>query len=138
MQEMNINLVLLIKLGGIFHFICALFHIFFPHIFQWKSKLNTLSEENKDKILSSLNLMNCCQFIFWLIFAYIPFFYADDLINSQLGEGLLTTIVLFWIIRIFVLQPIIVGFKTQISRLQVVFFTIGLLLFFVPWITKVF
>jgi hypothetical protein len=138
MQESNQIIVLLIQFGGIFHFICAVSHLFFPRIFQWKSKLDNLSEKNRNGIWGSLTLMNCCQLIFWLIFAYIPLFYAEDLITSQLGKVLLTAIVLFWIVRIFILQPFIVGFKTRMSKLQVVFFTIGLILFLIPWIITIF
>jgi hypothetical protein len=138
MQETNINIELLLKCGGIFHFICAVSHLVFPHLFQWKSKLSNLSDENQSQILNSLTLMNSCQLIFWLIFAFIPLFYTEDLIDSPLGKGILTAIVLFWIVRIFVLQPVIIGFKTKISKLQVAFFTIGLILFIIPWIVIVF
>lgn len=55
------------------------------------------------------------------MFACIAFIYSHELLSSKLGIGILFMIVLFWIIRILVLQPLFVGFKTTMSKLQVVF-----------------
>jgi hypothetical protein len=39
-------------------------------------------------------------------FAYIPFFYSNELLTTQLGKAVLTCIIFFWVVRIFILQPI--------------------------------
>jgi hypothetical protein len=68
------------------------------------------------------------------MFACIAFIYSQELLSSKLGVGILFMIVLFWIIRILVLQPLFVGFKTTMSKLQVGFFLVGLILFIIPLI----
>ena len=82
--------------------------------------------------------MNWNQLIFWLILAYISLFFSDELLSSPLGKSILTIIVLFWIIRILIFQPLYVGFKTGISKLQLLFFIPGLILFIIPWINVMF
>ena len=129
---------LLIKIGGIHLLICGIFHLFFPKMFQWEKRLADLSGENKFRILNTLKLMNWNQLIFWLILAYISLFFSDELLSSPLGKSILTIIVLFWIIRILIFQPLYVGFKTGISKLQILFFIPGLTLFIIPWINAMF
>jgi hypothetical protein len=51
------------------------------------------------------------------------------LITTDLGKSILTAIVIFWIIRIFFIQTIIVGIKTKESRLRISFFLIGFIFF---------
>jgi hypothetical protein len=128
---------LFIKAGGVYLFICAISHLVFPQLYHWQDKLDRLEKEDTALILNTLKLMNYCQFILWLIFAVIAFFFSQELLNSQLGKCILSMIVIFWVIRIFLLQPIYVGFKTKISKLQVVFFLIGLILFLIPWFNVV-
>jgi len=126
-----------IKAGGIFLFICAIFHLVFPHIYHWQEKLIRLEKEDATSISNTLKLMNYCQFILWLIFAAIAFFFSHELLSTQLGKFILTLIVLFWIIRIFLLQPLYVGCKTTLSKWQILFFMAGLTLFLIPWINVV-
>ncbi len=132
------NLELIIKIGGVHLLICAVFHLFFPRMYHWEKSLESLSKENNIRILNTLRLMNGCQFIFWLILAYISLFYSKDLLSSSLGKSILAMIVLFWIIRILIFQPLYVGFKTRIARLQLLFFITGLSLFIVPWMNVMF
>ena len=67
----------LIQLGGIFHFICGLFHIIFPRIFKWKEHLSGLSKEDLKIINGNLHTSNICMMLFWFMLAYIPFFYPS-------------------------------------------------------------
>ncbi len=126
-----------IKAGGIFLFICAIFRLVFPHIYHWQDKLARLEKEDATAISNTLKLMNYCQFILWLIFAAIALFFSRELLSTQLGKCILTLIVLFWIIRIFLLQPLYVGFKTTLAKWQILFFMVGLTLFLIPWINVV-
>lgn len=126
-----------IKAGGIFLFICAIFHLVFPHIYHWQNKVTRLGKEDATAISNTLKLMNYCQFILWLIFAIITFFFSQELLSTQLGKSILSLIVLFWIIRIFLLHPLYVGFKTTLSKWQILFFVAGLTLFLIPWINVV-
>lgn len=125
----------LIKIGGIFHLICALSHILFPKVFKWEENLQELPPIKKITIRKTMHLMNTCILIFWLILAYIPFFYSNEILATKLGKVVLTSIIFFWIIRIFVLQPILIGLKTKESWLRTAFFIFGLMLFFIPWLS---
>lgn len=124
-----------LKFGGLFHLLCAGFHLFKPRMLQWHKKLENIPDENKSVLSNDLNLMNLCILLFWLILAVIPFFYAGEMLNTGIGKALLTAIVLFWVIRIFILQPVLAGFKSKSSILQSLFFLIGFLLFLIPFIT---
>lgn len=125
---------LLIKLGGVFHLICASFHIIFPAMFKWKEILRNLPDSNKKILKESLYISNICILLFWLILAYIPFFYSNDMLTTQMGNALLTCIVIKWSIRIFILHPIFSDIKTKLSIMRVVFFLSGFSLFVIPWI----
>jgi len=129
---------LCIKLGGIFHLICALFHVVSPRIFKWRENLNILPEENKATIKESLYISNICILLFWLILAYIPFFYPHELLTTSMGKSLLTCIIIIWIIRIFILHPIFSDIKKKFSIIRIIFFLSGFLLFLLPWIKYIF
>ena len=124
----------LIQLGGIFHFICGLSHIIFPRMFKWKEHLSGLSKKDLKVIKENLYVSNICIMLFWFILAYIPFFFPHEILTTPIGKTLLTAIVIKWIIRIFILHPIFSNIKEKLSILRVVFFFIGFLLFFIPWI----
>jgi hypothetical protein len=126
-----------IKAGGIFLFICAIFHLVFPHIYHWQEKLVRLEKKEAADISNTLKLMNYCQFILWLIFAAIALFFSHELLSTQLGKCILSLIVFFWVIRILLLQPLYVGCKTTLSKWQILFFMTGLTLFLIPWINVV-
>lgn len=128
---------ILIKIGSIFHLICALSHLFFPKVFKWDDNLKELPVIKQNKIKQILNISNFSTMMFWLILAYIPFVYSYELTTTQIGKTILTAINLFWIIRIFVLQTIIVGIKTKESWLRISFFTVGFIFFFIPWISVI-
>jgi len=124
----------LIQLGGIFHFICSFFHIIFPRMFKWKEHLSGLSKEDLKFIKENIYTSNICVMLFWFMLAYIPFFFPLEILTTQIGRTLLTAIVIIWIIRIFILHPIFSNLKEKLSILRVIFFFIGFLLFFIPWI----
>ncbi|MDR0232732.1 MAG: hypothetical protein LBI82_11525 [Dysgonamonadaceae bacterium] len=124
----------LIQLGGIFHFICGLFHLIFPRMFKWEEHLSGLSKEDLKVIKGNLYTSNICVMLFWFMLAYIPFFFPHEILTTQIGKALLTAIVVIWIIRIFILHPVFSNIKEQLSILRVAFFFIGFLLFFIPWI----
>ncbi len=126
---------LLLKMGAIFHLICALFHIAFPKMFNWDENLSELSAEKSVIIKQNLHIMNICLLLFWFVFAIIPFFFSSELLISPLGKTILFLIVAFWTIRIFILQPIYVGIKTKESWQMIIFFLIGYILFIIPGVS---
>ncbi len=76
--------------------------------------------------------MSCSMAVFWNVFAYISLVHASELLKPGLGRTLLVSIVAFWIIRIFLLQPLYIGLKDPISWQMIGFFQVGLMLFAVP------
>jgi hypothetical protein len=123
---------LLLKIGGIFHLVCALFHIVFPKMFNWNENLSELSAKKSLIIKQNLHIMNICLLLFWLIFAIVPFFFSSELLTTSIGKMILILIITFWIIRIFIFQPIFVGIKTKESWQMIIFFLVGFIFFIIP------
>jgi hypothetical protein len=123
---------LFLKIGAVFHIICALFHIVFPKMFNWKENLSELSGDKKFIIEQNLHIMNICLLLFWLVFAIVPFFFSSELLTTSIGKSILVLIIVFWIIRIFILQPIYVGIKTKESWQMIIFFLFGFIFFVIP------
>ena len=124
----------LIQIGGVYHLLCAVIHIFFPRMFQWEGNLKGLTPESRLIIRQNLHIMNICLLLFWLMLAVIPFFFANVLLTTALGKTFLTCIVLFWTIRILVLQPVFVGVKSKESWQMILFFIPGFAMFLLPWV----
>ena len=99
----------MLKIGGIYNILCALLHVIFPKMFNWNNLLESLPGEKRFIIEQNLHIMNWCLAIFWVILAYIALKHTSELTKPGLGRTLLTSIVIFWVIRIFILQPVYVG-----------------------------
>lgn len=125
-------MVLLLRIGGVFHLACAVTHIFFPGIFSWDKRLAPLTGEEGRVILSNLNVMNWCLFLFWMMVAYLPLRHGGDMMKTAIGRTVLVSIVLFWMIRIFLFQPLFVGFDMTGSVSQTLILSAGLVLFGPP------
>ncbi len=131
------NIEFLLKIGGIYNILCALLHLAFPKILKWDEILKQLFNEQRPFIEQPLKIMNWCLFIFWIILAYIPLVHTSELLNTGLGRTLLSSIVIFWSIRIFILQPAYIGVKDPISWKMIGFFLVGLLLFAIPLLKSI-
>lgn len=123
---------LLLKIGGIYNILCALLHVVFPKMFKWDKILESLPRDKRLVIRPSLHIMNWCMAVFWLIFAYVALVHTSELLMPGLGRTLLVALVIFWVIRIFVLQPLYIGVKNRASWQMIAFFLVGLILFAVP------
>ncbi|PKL39950.1 MAG: hypothetical protein CVV44_06935 [Spirochaetae bacterium HGW-Spirochaetae-1] len=121
-----------LRLGGIYHLFCAAIHLFFPSMFKWDEALSLLPPPHNMIMGANLNIMNLCMLFFWVMLGVLPLVFARDITESRFGRAFLAFIVLFWIFRIGVLQPIYVGFSTAESLHMTGFFIIGLVLFTVP------
>jgi hypothetical protein len=124
--------VLLLKIGGMYNILCALLHVIMPRRYKLDAILQLLPDNIRLLVRSSLYIMNWCLVIFWLILAYIAFVYTSALLLPGLGRTLLASLVIFWFIRIFVLQPLYIGIKNRMSWRMIAFFLVGLILFAVP------
>jgi len=124
--------VVLLKIGGVFHFMCAVLHIFFPRMFQWDRHLEGMTREGYAVVSANLNIMNICLLVMWVMLAYIPFFHAAEILETRSGRALVSFIVLFWLVRIFVLQPVYAGLSSAESIITAGVFLIGALCFIIP------
>ena len=127
----------LLKIGGAFNLLCAALHVLFPYIFKWNEGLSCLAEKNVVTVGGSLYIMNYCLLVFWVILACIALFGTDELIRTRIGKMLMTGMVMFWVIRILILQPLYVGWGYPGSWPMIGLFMAGMLLFAVPWVTAV-
>ncbi len=123
---------LLLKIGGIYNILCALLHVILPRMFKWGKILESISGDKRLILEPSLYILNWCMTVFWVMLAYIALVHTSEILIPGLGRTLLASIVIFWVIRIFVLQPLYIGIKHQASWQMIAFFLVGLILFAVP------
>ena len=126
----------LLKVGGIYNILCGLLHVIGPKVQKWNLILPTIPDNVRSSIEINLYIMNWCLVIFWLILGYITLRHTSELMKPGLGRTLLVSIVIFWIIRIFVLQPVYMGMQDPRSWRMIGFFLVGLFLFAVPFIAS--
>ncbi len=116
-----------IKLGGIYFMLFGLFHLGFWRLFGWRWELRKLSNVNRG-IVQTLNV--CLSFFFFLM-AWVFFFHAEDLVQSQLGHVLLGASALFWFLRML-LQWLWFPKNDLTSQLFALFFLAGAVIFALP------
>jgi hypothetical protein len=87
----------LIRIGGIYHFGCAVLHGFFPKALHWEEDLAAVSQINRIVywILSKL-----------LMYAYAAvgfgsIWFASEISNGRGGHYVLVSISGFWLVRAF-------------------------------------
>jgi hypothetical protein len=129
--------VLLLKIGAVFHLVCALMHLAFPKMLNLKENLSELSPKRRIIIEPAFHIMNFCILVFLLVFAIIPFYFPSELLATSIGKTFLASIIAFWAIRIFILQPIFIGLKAKESWQMIIFFLIGFILFLIPGINAI-
>ncbi len=122
----------ILKVGGLYNVLCALLHVVFPGIFKWDEVLALLPPDKSPFLAQPLYIMNWCMLVFWLILGWILFFNSQEMLKPGIGRTLLSSLVLFWIIRIFILQPVYIGITAPVSWYMIGFFSIGLALSAIP------
>jgi hypothetical protein len=115
---------LIVGIGGGYNLLCGILHLLFPKMLKWKEELPSWSPENR----AAIRILNHALMLFWLLLGWLYLFHAGEMVTTGLGRSLLIGMVLFWVIRIFVLQPVFVGIKTRESWFMIGFFAIGLIL----------
>jgi hypothetical protein len=78
-------MITLIKIGGLFNLVLALFHLMFWQLFNWREDLRSLSFLNRG-IMQVLNLT--LTFVF-IMFAYLSLVHTYELYLTTLGRSLL-------------------------------------------------
>jgi len=117
----------LIYIGGIYHIAFALFHLLFWRLFDWNNDLKALSLINRNV----MQIMNLRLIFVFLVFAYVSFFHANELLTTKIGKVLLFAIALFWFLRA-VEQRVFFGLKTNLSIAFFVIFLFGSAIYFYP------
>lgn len=123
----------IIRICGIYNFLCAVFHVILPGKFNWSDILQKLAWTENHLIAAPLFIMNWCMMVLWIISGILYLKNADEIENTSLGRTMLGLMVCFWIIRIFILQPIYISLSDPVSFQMVPFFSIGLILNAIPF-----
>jgi hypothetical protein len=118
----------LIIIGGFYNLAFAIFHVLFWKMFRWKRELSSLSIINR----SVMQILNSRLIFVFFVFAYVSFFYADELLATSIGKGLLFAIALFWFGRA-IEQIIFFGLRRGLSIAFFVVFLIGAAIYFYPF-----
>jgi hypothetical protein len=126
----------LLKVGGIYSILCGLLHVIGPKVQKWNVILPAIPDQIRPLVEINLYIMNWYLVIFWLILGYVALKHYSELMKPGLGRTLLASIVIFWLIRIFILQPVYIGIQDARSWRMICFFLIGLVLFAVPLIVS--
>jgi len=108
----------LIYIGGIYCLVFAIFHLAFWKLFDWKNDLPKLKSVNRG-VIQVLNLRLTYVFI---VVAFISFFFAEDLINTKLGNVILGAVSIFAVMR--AIEQLIFW---KIEKIGVAFFFIFLI-----------
>lgn len=119
----------LIYIGGFYHLAFFVFHLSFWKLFDWRNDLQSLSEINR-AVIQILNLR--LMWIF-LVFAYISFFHADELLSTSIGKTILVGIIFFWLVRATE-QIIFFGLKRKISVALFAAFLLGASFYLSPFV----
>ena len=85
----------LLAAGGILTAAFAVFHLGFWKLFRWKTDLAKLTALNR----AVMQVLNLCLTFAFVIFAYISFAHASELLDTGLGKSLLLLIAVFWYLR---------------------------------------
>jgi hypothetical protein len=119
----------MILLGGFYNLGFAIFHLMFWRLFRWKRDLSSLTFINR----SVMQILNLCLTFVFLLMAYISFFNASELIQTNLGKALLVGFSLFWFLRM-IEQIIFFGIRNLISIALTLVLLFGCVIYLIPLI----
>jgi hypothetical protein len=125
------NAETLILIGGLYNLALAVFHLLFWKLFNWKQDLASLTPLNR----AVVQIVNLCLTFVFLVFAYISFFHANELLHSKLGRSLLALMAIFWFLRA-IEQIIFFGLRRKASIAFLILFLIGTGLYSIPLIDQ--
>lgn len=85
----------LLYVGGGLNVLAAILHVAFWRILRWKKELATLSPENR-MVMQLLNIAVICAM---LLFAWVSFFHAPELLGTGLGRAVTAGIGGLYLVR---------------------------------------
>jgi len=120
-------------LCGFYQIAFAVFHLYFPKIFNWKKDLQNLSAANK-AITQILNN----RLIYFFLFTGIMYFVFDEqILRSKLGIFIHIGMLVFWIGRT-IEQFIYLKLNNRFVHTLSTIFILGIILFSIPIIHLLF
>jgi|MudIll2142460700_1097286.scaffolds.fasta_scaffold709911_1 hypothetical protein len=96
----------LFYLGGIYHIGWAIFDLFWPRFFNWKTTLAHLDDFNRAVLYISGRLL----VLLYLYIAWVSFYYGSDLLMTGLGITIPIFVVIYWAFRA-IMQIQFFGFR---------------------------
>lgn len=120
----------LIIIGGFVWVGLFVFHALFWRLFDWKNDLENLTPLNK----SVMQVMNLALMVFILIFGYVSFFHAEDLLTTSLGRTILIGAVVFGTFRT-ILQFMYFDLRDSRSKFFLGVMIVGTMLYLVPLVS---
>lgn len=123
------SVVHIIYICGVYNMLFALFHLFFWKIFKWESELKKLHFSNK-AIMQILNLRITYVFLFM---SFIYFYYAQEMVSSELGHVIIAGMGIFWLGRT-IEQFVFFNFKSKRVNMLTIVFLLGTIIHFLPLI----
>ncbi len=113
----------LVVIGGVYHLLIAVGHVFLPRVLRWKEDLSSLTSLNR----AVVQILNISLTLAFLVFSYLSLFHARELVGTLLGCRLLLLLGLFWYLRA-VQQVLFMGLRKGFSIvLTAVFIAAGTL-----------
>lgn len=116
----------LIYIGGFYCAALGVFHLAFWRLFDWRNELPKLKAVNRG-VLQVLNL-RLTYLLF--VFAFLCFFWAQDLLATRLGRVLLGALSLFCLMR--AVEQLIFWRFDKVSAAFFVTFLCGAVIFAAP------
>lgn len=121
------SVIHIVYICGIYNILFALFHMFFWKIFNWESELKKLHFSNK-AIMQILNLRITYVFLFM---SFIYFYYAKEIVTSELGYAIITGMGIFWLGRT-IEQFVFFNFRSKRVNMLTIVFLLGTIIHFLP------
>lgn len=121
------SVIHIVYICGIYNILFALFHMFFWKIFNWESELKKLHFSNK-AIMQILNLRITYVFLFM---SFIYFYYAKEIVTSELGYAIITGMGIFWLGRT-IEQFVFFNFRSKRVNMLTIVFLAGTIIHFLP------
>jgi hypothetical protein len=118
---------IILIIGGVFHLAFAVFHMYFWKLFRWKEDLEKLFWVNR----AVMQILNLCLTYLFIVFGVLSIVYRQEMVSTNLGNALLVSIAVFWILRM-IQQLIFFGLKSMQSIVLTILLILGGLLYLTP------
>ena len=119
---------LLIWAGGLFHVAFVVFHLTFRKLFRWDDELAKLTSLNR----AVVPVLNISLTVVFVLFAFLSFAHAAEMLRTELGRTLTLAIAVFWYLRA-VQQIVFFGLRRKPSLIFFAVVVVGGSLYAAAW-----